>query len=305
MAEPTLRQLRYLTALSHTLNFRKAAERCGISQSSLSQQIQQLEGALGVRLVERGGGTVALTPLGREVTARATAILDEVRALRDLTAETGLRGTLRLGVKPTLGPYLLPHVVKRLHADHDALGLIIREGAQVDLERELAEGRHDVMLAQLPLGSADLTAARLFREPLYLAVAGDHPLAASGPFEPGDLAGLDVLSLGERYHLHDQVIALCKAHGAHPRRDYEGTSLDALRQMVAMGMGATFLPALYVASEVRDAGDVVILRPRRPITRSIGLAWRRSAGDPPAYRLLAAQIRETVGAVFPSVTVET
>lgn len=304
MSDITLRQLRYVAALSRTLNFRRAAEACGISQPSLSQQLQSLEAALGVTLVERGGGTVAMTPVGREVVRRATAILDEVQGLRDLTGADGLAGTLRLGVKPTLGPYLLPHVVKTLHAERPGLGLVVREGAQADLERELAEGVHDIVLAQLPVASSDLTVTRLFREPLSLAVAADHPLAAKDVFEPEDLAGLSVLSLGAGYHLHDQVVALCQEHGALPRRDYEGTSLDALRQMVAMGMGATFLPALYVASEVREAGDVAILRPARPITRSIGLAWRRSAGEPPAFAAVAEHIRATIKVVFPGVTVE-
>ena len=300
----TLRQLRYLAALSRTLNFRRAAEACGISQPSLSQQLAGLEAALGVRLAERGGGAVTMTPAGREVAARATVILDEVQALRDLTDQDGLVGTLKLGVKPTLGPYLLPHVVRTLHAERPDLGLVVREGAQADLERELAEGVHDLVLAQLPVSSTDLTVTRLFREPLSLAVAADHPLAAKTTFAPEDLSGLPVLSLGAGYHLHDQVVALCQEHGALPRRDYEGTSLDALRQMVAMGMGATFLPALYVASEVREAGDVAILSPRRPITRSIGLVWRRSAGTPPAHLALAEHIRATIVRQFPGVTAE-
>ena len=304
MGEVTLRQLRYLAALSRALNFRRAAEGCGISQPSLSQQLQNLEAALGARLVERGGGTVAMTPVGREVARRATAILDEVQALCDLAGPDRLVGTLRLGVKPTLGPYLLPHVVRRLHATAPDLGLVVREGAQADLERELMDGVHDLVLAQLPVGSSELTVTRLFREPLYLAVAADHPLAGKASFEPSDLAGLPVLSLGPGYHLHDQVIALCQAAGALPRRDYEGTSLDALRQMTAMDMGATFLPALYVASEVRGTDDVALLPPRRPITRSIGLAWRRSAGTPPAFGTLASLIRVTVGELFAEVTVE-
>lgn len=300
----TLRQLRYLAALSRTLNFRRAAEACGISQPSLSQQLQGLEAALGVRLVERGSGAVAMTPVGREVVRRATSILDEVQALTDLAGADGLAGTLRLGVKPTLGPYLLPHVVRTLHAERPDLGLVVREGAQADLERELSEGVHDLVLAQLPVSSSELTVTRLFREPLSLAVATDHPLATKAKFTPEDLAGLPVLSLGAGYHLHDQVVALCQEHGALPRRDYEGTSLDALRQMVAMGMGATFLPALYVASEVREAGDVVVLQPWRPITRSIGLAWRRSAGEPPAFVAVADHIRDTVQRLFPGLTVE-
>jgi LysR family hydrogen peroxide-inducible transcriptional activator len=304
MTDITLRQLRYLAAVARTLNFRRAAEACGVSQPSLSQQLQNLEAALGERLVERGAGTVAMTPVGREVAARATAILDAVQSLRDVTGTDGLKGTLRLGVKPTLGPYLLPHVVKRLHEEHASLGLLVREGAPAALERELREGIHDVLLVQLPATSSEVATVRLFREPLFLAVAADHPLAGRETFDLSDLKGLPVLSLGAGYHLHEQVVSICEAHGARLLRDYEGTSLDALRQMVAMGMGVTFLPALYVASEVRDEGDVDVLRPKRAITRSIGLAWRKSAGEPPAFAALAEQIRSTVRERFPTLTAE-
>ena len=278
MSDLTFRQLRYLIALSGTLSFRRAAERCGISQPSLSAQLKALEEALGVSLVERGSGTVAMTPIGREVAGAAVEVLDRVEAIRSLAAQGPLSGVVRLGVKATLGPYLLPHVVRRLHATHPELRLFIREAPPVDLERELTEGLHDLVLAQLPLGAADLETMRLFREPLFLAVAGDHPLADRKTFALDDLHGLNVLTLSPRYHLHDQVVRLCEAHGATLLRDYEGTSLDALRQMVGMGLGATFLPALYAASEVRGEGDVAVLRPARAgLSRSIGLAWRRGS----------------------------
>lgn len=278
MSDLTLRQLRYLVALSGTLSFRRAAERCGISQPSLSAQLKALEDALGATLVERGSGTVAMTPLGREVAAGAVEVLDRVEGLRSLAEQGPLSGVVRLGVKATLGPYLLPHVVRQLHATHPALRLFIREAPPVDLERELTEGLHDVVLAQLPLGAAELETMRLFREPLFLAVAADHPLAGQKTFALGDLAGLSVLTLSPRYHLHDQVVRLCEAHGATLLRDYEGTSLDALRQMVGMDLGVTFLPALYAASEVRGEGDVAVLRPERAgLSRSIGLAWRRGS----------------------------
>ena len=278
MTDLTLRQLRYLVALSGTLSFRRAAERCGISQPSLSAQLKSLEEALGVTLVERGSGTVAMTPIGREVAAGAVEVLDRVEGLRSLAAQGPLSGVVRLGVKATLGPYLLPHVVRRLHATHPELRLFIREAPPVDLERELTEGLHDVVLAQLPLGAAELETLRLFREPLFLAVAADHALAKRETFALDDLTGLNVLTLSPRYHLHDQVVRLCEAHGATLLRDYEGTSLDALRQMVGMGLGVTFLPALYAASEVRGEGDVAVLRPARAgLSRFIGLAWRRGS----------------------------
>ena len=166
--------------MDETNHFRRAAERAGISQPSLTAQIQNLEETLGVLLVERSRTRVVFTPVGREVAARVRPILEQVQALTDFTAgaQRGLVGTIRLGVKPTLGPYLLPHVVKRLHKEYPKLNLYIRENAPRMLERELADGLHDMILAQLPVGSSELTTRRLFREPLYLAVAADHRTGA-------------------------------------------------------------------------------------------------------------------------------
>ncbi len=301
----TLRQLRYLVALSSTLSFRRGAERCGISQPSFSAQIRLLEETLGVRLADRGSGAVSMTPIGREVVAGAVEVLDRVDALVEVAQQGPLSGVLRLGVKATLGPYLLPAVGRRLHKTHPQLRLFIREAPPIDLERELTEGLHDIVLAQLPLGSAEADSIRLFREPLFLAVASDHPLSAKETFAPEDLAGLDVLTLSPRYHLHEQVLRLCEAHGARLLRDYEGTSLDALRQMVGMGLGATFFPALYVGSEVRGEGDVSILKPSKSsLARSIGLAWRKGSGLHTAYEALADTISDVVREELKNVTLE-
>ncbi|MEM9839931.1 MAG: LysR substrate-binding domain-containing protein [Pseudomonadota bacterium] len=303
--EITLRQLRYLTALSATSSFRRGAERCGISQPSFSAQIKLLEEALGIQLAERSNTSVTMTPVGREITAAAVDVLDRVDTLRATAQKGPLSGMLRLGVKATLGPYLMPFVVRRLHKTHPELRLFIREGPPIELERELVEGLHDVVLAQLPLGSADLETIRLFREPLMLAVASDHPLAKKDKFGFEDLNGLDVLTLSPGFHLHDQVVSLCEDHHARLRRDYEGTSLDALRQMVGMGLGATFLPALYVNSEVRNAGDVAVLKPQRAtLARSIGLAWRKGSGVAKAYDAIASVITKVVREELPHVVAE-
>ncbi|NNU15787.1 LysR family transcriptional regulator [Parvularcula sp. ZS-1/3] len=292
----TLRQLRYLVALKGGGGFRKGADLAGISQPSFSAQIKLLEQTLGVRVAERGNGSFAMTPIGRELVANAVDILDRVDGLVKMSESGPLTGVLRLGVKATLGPYLMPGVVRQLHKTHPSLRLFVREGPPVDLERELTDGLHDVVLAQLPLGSADVQSIRLFREGLFLAVATDHPLAGRETFEPSDLSGLDVLSLSPRYHLHDQVLRLCEENGARLRRDYEGTSLDALRQMVGMGLGVTFLPALYVNSEVRGAGDVAVLKPKRSqLARSVGLAWRRGSSLTEAYEAIAESVRSVVG----------
>jgi len=292
----TLRQLRYFIALTETGHYRKAAERVGVSQPSLSQQIVGLETALGVALVERGQRGAILTPYGREVLEQARNVVEKADALRLWAQSTreGVSGTIRLGASPTLGPYFLPHVVRRLRRTYPGLKLIIRDAAPQILQDELLEGRHDLVLAQLPLHSGDLTTERLFREPLKLAVAQDHPLACRAEIEDRDLKGADVLTLPRGFPMHGQIGALCEDLGAHLRQDYEGTSLDAVRQMIALNMGVSFLPALYVRSEVLErTGDVAILRFRQDrFTRSVGIAWRRRATHGPLIARIVEVIRE-------------
>jgi len=278
---PSLRQLRYLVALSEARHFRKAAEAMGISQPSLSLQIGNLEQILGVRLVERGRGPVTLTPEGREVMVRASRIVGEVHGIMDISAslQTGLTGTIRLGTTPTIGPYLMPFVVERLHAKYPDLRLYIREVAPRDLRGELLAGSLDVILTQLPEGGADLTTQRLFREPLLLAMPDDHALAAKTEVVEADLADQNVLSLGPDYAMHAQIATLCQQYGGIMARDYEGTSLDAIRQMVGMGMGVALLPRLYARSEIDSRSSNVTVRPfrRSTVMRSIGLVWRKAA----------------------------
>jgi LysR family hydrogen peroxide-inducible transcriptional activator len=212
----------------------------------------------------------------------------------------GLTGTLRLGTTPTIGPYLLPRVVARLHADYPDLRLYVRESAPRPLREALLAGEHDLILTQLPETGADLVSRRLFREPLALAVPRDHPLAGQAQLDPAQIAGLSILGLSPAYALHDQIAGLCRDHGAELVRDYEGTSLDALRAMVGMGMGAAFLPRLYVASELapREEGIVAIPFRGAKVTRTLGLVWRRTAPDPAPYETLAGILGEVARARF-------
>lgn len=294
--DPTLKQLKYFAALAQTGHYRKAAEHVGISQPSLSLQIAALEDRLGLVLVERGRAGAVLSPAGREVLMRVGRILEDVAALNDLSArlKTGMAGALRLGSSPTLGPYILPNVVRRLHERYPSLRLYIHDAAPRRLLDDLLAGKHDLILTHLPVQSSDVTVERLFREPLKLAVARDHPLSRQAEVHDTDLSGQSVLSLSSAFTLHDQIVGLCHELGAILRQDYEGTSLDALRQMTAMNMGLTFLPALYVQSEVTNRGDdVEILTFRRDrFARSIGLVWRASSADDASFRSFAAVVRE-------------
>lgn len=293
----SLKQLAYFVALAETRHYRKAAERVGISQSSLSQQILGLETALGLELVERGQRGAVLTPQGRDVLAQARKVLEEAEALRNLAREAQgcAGGTIRLGSTPTIGPYIMPHVMRRIHQSYSSLKVIVRDAAPLVLQDELLAGQHDLILTQLPVNSADVEVRRLFREPLKLAVAQDHPLASRPEVLDADLAGQDILALSSAYVLHNQIVALCQEIGAHVRQDYQGTSLDALRQMTALDMGVSFLPALYVHSEVAsEAGDVAVLPFRRNrVTRPIGLVWRRRS----AHRAMIERIGGMIRAV--------
>lgn len=302
----TLKQLRCLVALGDRRHFRRAAEDVGVAQPSLSAQIQNLEGALGLTLVDRSRAGVSLTPAGREIAERARRMLDDERALRDLAAaaQSGITGTIRLGAAPTVGPYLLPHIVSTLHRKDRTLGLYVREDAPHSLEYDLARGDHDLLLTPLAPTSADFASDVLFREPLYLAVAADHALARVEAVSLKDIKGERVLALSPRHQLHDQVADICEAAGARVDRDYEGTSVDALRHMAGMGMGVTFLPALYAHSEIRARSEIALKRiSGRLFVRSIALVWRKGAGAARNYREIAKIAREIAREKFSDILV--
>jgi LysR family hydrogen peroxide-inducible transcriptional activator len=258
-------------------------------------------------LVDRGHGKVVLTPAGREVAARARAVLREVGEIVALARASGrepLSGTLRLGVVQSLGSYLMPHLVPDLRRRFPGLRLYLREGLPKALLAQLADGALDLLAFPLPVSERDTETARLFREPLLLVAPADHPLAARSSVAPADLRGETILALEPGHQLYNQVRELCAAIGAELSHDYEGTSLDTLRQMVAMGMGLSLLPALYVRSEVARE-TLVAARPLDGPTpaRVIGLVWRRGSVRGEAYGALAAAIREILRAQVPEVTV--
>jgi LysR family hydrogen peroxide-inducible transcriptional activator len=306
MASLTLKQLRYLVAVADTLHFRRAAEVTHVSQPTLSGQLQQLERRLGVELVERSRSKVILTPVGKEVVARARVVLRDIQDIVEL-ARHGTQlfgGVLRLGVLPTLGPYLLPHILAELHGQYPALRLYVREGRPRALLDDLEDGSFDALMVPLPVSGADLRSARLFREPLLIATARDHPLASKAQVERSDLKGEVVLALERGHQLHDQVRELCAQFGATLSLDFEGTSLDTLRHMVAMGTGLSFLPALYVRSELAGSGEVVARPLRtRPPARTVGMVWRRRSARGEEFLLLASLIRRILRTRVPEVSV--
>jgi len=299
---PNLRQLEYFLALVDTGSFKLAAQKCRISQPSMSVQLSNLEKRLGQTLVERSRSRIILTPAGREAAVRARAAVAAARDLVDWfdSPGNGLGGTIRFGASPTLGPYLLPHVIAKLHAAHPDLSLYIEEAAPQTLIDGLASGDHEMILVQLPVRDVDFTVFRLFREPLELVMARDHPFAQRASVQAADLAGAVMLALGPGYSMRRQVEDLCDRVGARLRSDYQGSSLDALRLMTGMGMGMTLLPALYVRSEIslRDE-DVKVVKLDGPrILRSIGLVIRRSPAGTGAAEKITSLIRSVARSNF-------
>ncbi|WP_156840160.1 hydrogen peroxide-inducible genes activator [Novosphingobium aquimarinum] len=290
--EPTLRQLRYLVALAEHEGFSRGAAAEGVSQPSFSQAIRNLEDLLGYPLAERGTRAI-MTPLGREAVLAARMVLAEVDAFMSLAQRDQAEGTgtLRLGVSPTLGPYLLPKLVAELHRAKPNLRVHVREGLPSELIRMLTEAEHDVVLVQLPIGEPGLHVERLFRDPLLVAMAPEDPLAAKEAIEISDLEGRGLLTLLPQYRLSEQIQTLAQAAGAHVRRDYEGTSLDAIRQMAGLGMGLAIIPQLYARQEVR--GNDVVVKPFAGgrFYREVGLVWRKGAGLSPTFQSLAELLK--------------
>jgi LysR family hydrogen peroxide-inducible transcriptional activator len=246
--------------------------------------------------VERGRRAI-LTPLGRDAVAAARKVLLEVDnfVATARRSDDPLVGTIRLGVSPTLGPYLLPQVVARLHSVSPSLRVHVREGLPNKLTENLLNGIHDVILVQLPVDGTSLHVEPLFREPLLIAMAADDPLRGAHSIGLDDLRGRGLLTLQPEYRMSDQILALAADADAHVLRDYEGTSLDAIRQMAGMGMGLALLPERYVRQEVREDDDVIV----RPFAggryyREIGLVWRAGSGRAPAFLALADMLRQTI-----------
>jgi LysR family hydrogen peroxide-inducible transcriptional activator len=294
MPQPTLRQLSLLIAVADTNRFTLAAERAHISQPALSEQIAQLEHNLGTKLFERGRHGASLTPLGKEIVARARPILAHVRELEDVvhTAGKNLGGLIRLGALPTVGPYLLPSVIPELHAAHPELRLYIRELRTVELEARLREGVFDVLLSTKPDDTVGLVVEPLFEERLLLGLASDNALAKKRTIGINDLANEKVLTLESGHYLSARVRGLAQAAHAQLLVDYEGTSLDGLRQMVGLGMGVSLFPALYVHAEI--VGDeAVTVRDIKidDAARGIALIWRKSSPRRDDFLKLAERLR--------------
>ena len=292
MLNLTLKQLRYFDALARHGHFGRAAEVCAISQPALSMQIREMEAVLGSELFERGARQVRLTGFGEDVLLRAREILRGVEELADMAraARGSLSGRLRIGVIPTIAPYLLPAIIARLTEANEGLDIHLRETVTPKLIRELEEGRLDTAIVALPVSEPFLTEVDLFVEDFVLVRPGAD---AEKPVpQPEKLREMRLLLLEEGHCFRDQALSFCYAGQAAPRELLDGSSLSTLVQMVGAGIGVTLIPEMAVAVETRSAHVAIARFNGAQPSRRIGMVWRRTS--PLAKSLM--QVAEVVRA---------
>jgi LysR family transcriptional regulator, hydrogen peroxide-inducible genes activator len=290
MINVTLRQLRYFDALARHGHFGRAAEACAISQPALSMQIKEMEEALGGLLLERSARQVALTRFGEELAQRVRDILRSVDELGDFAraSRDRLAGRLRIGMIPTIAPYLLPRIIGNLTRMHPELEIQVRETLTPKLIRELAEGRLDTAIVALPVSEPSFTEVALFSENFLLV----RPRKDEGTPVPSSemLREMRLLLLEEGHCFRDQALSFCKTQSSQPREMLDANSLSTLVQMVSAGIGVTLIPEMAMQVETRSA-SVSVARFKNPQpSRTVGMVWRKTS--PLARQLL--QISEVV-----------
>jgi LysR family hydrogen peroxide-inducible transcriptional activator len=299
LAGMSLRDLEYLLAVAEHLAFGRAAQACSVSQPTLSAQIRKLELLLEVEVFERTSRGVLLTSRGAEVMAQARLVVAEARRMFEVAAAGAapMEGSFRLGIISTLGPYLVPFLLKPLRERFPKLRLLLSEGITRVLQRQVEEGELDAILAAGPLPGSDLTELKLFREEFVLAVPRDHALARVDRVAQADIPTPELILLAEGHCLRDQSLAFCPARIGEDKPELQAASLETLRQMVAAGIGVSFLPQLAVQiGALLD--DMVAYRriDEGGLGRDIALFHRPGYGRIRDARLLRQSIREIVGA---------
>lgn len=277
MVNLTLKQFRYFEALARHGHFGRAANACAISQPALSMQIKELESSLGTTLFERGAREVRLSPFGEAFSVRAREILRSVDELEDLAraSHDQLAGRLRIGLIPTVAPYLLPSIIKNLTQMHAGLDIQVRETLTQQLIEDLAEGRIDTAIVALPISEPSFTEVALFVEDFVLV----RKLEDEGKPAPDSesLREMRLLLLEEGHCFRDQALSFCAVQSSLPREWLDGSSLTTLVQMVGGGFGVTLIPEMAVAVETRSA-PVSIARFKNPKpSRTIGMIWRKTS----------------------------
>jgi LysR family transcriptional regulator, hydrogen peroxide-inducible genes activator len=292
---PSLQQLRFLCALAEQCHFGRAAESCAVTQSTLSGGIKELEARLGTPLFERSHRHVMLTPLGKEIAARAQRLLVDAEELVGLAhnAQEPLSGPLRFGVIPTVGPYVLPSLLAHLGTALPKLKLYVREAPTAVLLDRLAGGELDILLVAIPYEIGDVEAMEIAVDPIVVAMPRNHPLGHHKVISRDDLAREQLLLIEDGHCLRSHSLQACRIVDPVRNEVFQATSLRTLVQMVAAGFGITLIPQIAVDTELASTGNVVIrpLYPDRPF-RTLMLAWRRTSSRGAEFRMLGNLIRE-------------
>jgi LysR family hydrogen peroxide-inducible transcriptional activator len=277
MINITLRQLRYFDALARHAHFGRAADACAISQPALSMQIKEMEEVLGGKLLERSARQVALTKLGEELLQRVRDILRSVDELGDFAraSRDKLSGRLRVGMIPTIAPYLLPKVIENLARLHPELDIHVRETLTPKLIKEVAEGRLDTAIVALPVSEPSLTEIALFKENFLLVRPGEMEGTPVPSRET--LREMKLLLLEEGHCFRDQALSFCNLQSSPPREMLDASSLSTLVQMVGAGIGVTLIPEMAVAVEMRSASVSVVRFKNPQPSRTIGMVWRKTS----------------------------
>lgn len=271
-----LRDLNYLVAVAKTLHFGKAATMTHVSQPTLSVQLKKLEDRLGVVLVERNNKNVRLTPAGKIIAEKAQRILQDIDAIKTYakTVQDPLAGDIHLGIIPTLGPYLLPHMIQDLHVKLPKLSLWLHEKQTHVLLQEIQNGDLDLAIITLPINIDSLTTIPLFNEPFYFAVNHNHPLAKKKSISLHDIIDEKILLLADGHCLRDQALAVCHNIQTAHQGDFQATSLETLRHMVAQNLGSTLIPQL--ATQVPSPNVCYIPFKNPAPNRQLGLVFRNT-----------------------------
>jgi LysR family hydrogen peroxide-inducible transcriptional activator len=291
---PTLRQLRYLVAVAEHRHFGRAAEDCLVTQSTLSAGIRELENVLGTTLIGRSNRNVALTPVGEEIVARAQTLLRAADELVD-AAHAGsqpLTGLLRIGVIPTVGPYLLPRVLPNLRHSYPDLRLYLREEQTARVLEMLGRGRIDGGIIALPYLIGDLETMLLGEDPLLVACPKSHTFATRGSIGDDELAGETLMLLEDGHCLRNHALTACRLLPGQPNEELQATSLSTLVQMVGNGLGVTLIPQLAVEVETRREPSIAVVpfANGRPL-RQIALVWRTQSARSQDLQLLGEALR--------------
>jgi LysR family hydrogen peroxide-inducible transcriptional activator len=280
IALPSLQQLRFLAAVADTHHFGRAAESCAVTQSTLSAGIQELESRLGVTLIERSRRGVILTPLGEEIVMRGRQLLRDAGELAELaqTSREPMSLPLRLGVIPTIAPYLVPALMQGLPATFPKLKLYLREEQTAPLLAQLSDGKLDLVLLALPYATDDLETMELGTDPILAVMPRDHPLARQSQITQDALAGEKLLLMEDGHCLRSHALEACRLADPNRNEVFQGTSLRTVVQMAAGGLGVTLVPRMALAQELPQGGTLVA----RPLgddapPRHIALTWRRGA----------------------------